>query len=72
MAQQIELVGKSQMEMTHGDKVKIELARGQKGTYGWTVTTYAKSVSEAMDTLKSADLALISQYGGNGNGAAEG
>jgi hypothetical protein len=67
---EIAVGGKTQLEVTHADKVKIELAKGQKGTYGWTVTTYAKSVSEAMDALKSANLALISEYG-NGNGAAE-
>jgi len=59
--------GKTQLEVTHADKVKIELAKGQKGSYGWTVTTYGKSIADAIETLKATDLALKSEFG-NGNG----
>ena len=70
MSQQVELVGKSQMEVTHGEKIKIELAKGQKGSYGWTLTTYANSVADAMETLRATDMALKSEFG-NGNGGTE-
>jgi hypothetical protein len=63
----IAVAGKTQLEVTHADKVKIELAKGQKGSYGWTVTTYAKSIADAIETLKATDLALKSEFG-NGNG----
>jgi hypothetical protein len=64
---EIAVGGKTQLEVTHADKVKIELAKGQKGSYGWTVTTYAKSIADAIETLKATDFALKSEFG-NGNG----
>jgi len=66
--------GAVQNVITHQDKYKIELAKGQKGSYGWTITTYAGTVAEAIAQLKSADQELamaFSSSNGNGNSTTE-
>ena len=64
--------GKTQMEVTHHDQVKIELARGQRGTYGWTVTVYGKTATEAIKYATDADVDLYRRFGGgNGNDSTE-
>ena len=61
--------GKVENMVVHQDRYKIELAKGQRGTYGWTVTTYAKTVTEAIDQLKIVDEQLKESFG-NGNGTS--
>lgn len=61
--------GKVENVVVHQDSYKIELAKGQRGAYGWTITTYAKTVTEAIDQLKIVDSQLKETFGnGNGNG----
>ena len=44
------------------DIYKIELTRGQKGTYSWTVTVHGKHVDIALDDLQHLDNQLCDQY----------
>ncbi len=45
-------------------KVKIEIEKGQKGTYAWSVRVYSDSVENALSQVKEADLKLREEYGG--------
>lgn len=65
--QNIEVGGKSQLEVTHADRFKIELAKGQRGSYGWTITTYAATPDEAIAQLAEVDEKLKEAYSNNGN-----
>lgn len=53
---------KGQINLSHAQPYKIELTRGQKGFYGWTVTVHAASVEEALGQLAQCDEALIRTY----------
>jgi hypothetical protein len=44
------------------DRYKIELTRGQKGTYGWTITVHAKSLDDAFTDLQYVDEELRTRY----------
>ena len=46
-----------------GYPYKVELTRGQKGVYGWTITTYAESVSIIVEYTRSLDNELRKLYG---------
>ena len=66
--------GKTEMQVTHADQVKIELVRGQRGSYGWTITAYGANLAEAISRIRSADSSLDEPYGlqlPNGNGSTE-
>ena len=67
----ISVNGKTQMEVTHADQVKVELARGQKGSYGWTVTAYGANTEQAIATVVATDAELYNRFGGNGNSSTE-
>ena len=66
------LAGKTEMEVTHRDQVKIELARGQKGTYGWTLTVYGPDTGTAMMRLVATDRDLYQRFGADVNGQNNG
>ena len=59
--------GKVENVVVHQDRYKIELAKGQRGTYGWTITTYAKTITDAIEQLQVADSGLKEAFG-NGTG----
>lgn len=44
------------------DVYKIELTRGQKGTYGWTITVHSIQADIALDDLQHIDAALREEY----------
>ena len=67
----IKVAGVTQMEVTHPDQVKVELARGQKGTYGWTVTAYGANTEQAIRAAVATDAELFKRFGGNGNSITE-
>lgn len=48
------------------DDIKVEVTRGQKGTYGWTVTNYGNSKDEVIPTIKEVDQALRELYANEG------
>jgi len=47
---------------TREDIYKIELTRGQKGTYSWTITVHGKQADIAIDDLEHIDQQLREQY----------
>ena len=64
--------GKSQLEVTHREHFKIELARGQRGSYGWTITTYAATAGKAIAQLVEVDNQLKTAFpNDNGNSSTE-
>ena len=67
----IQVAGKTQIQVTHPDQVKVELARGQKGAYGWTVTAYGADTEQAIRAAVATDAQLFKRFGGNGNGSTE-
>ncbi len=67
----IKVAGVTKMEVTHPDQVKVELARGQKGTYGWTVTAYGANTEQAIRAAVATDAELFKRFGGNGNSITE-
>ncbi len=44
------------------DIYKVELTRGQKGTYGWTITVHGMQAGIALDDLQRIDQRLRVQY----------
>lgn len=46
--------------------VRIELERGQRGAYGWSVKATAPTVAETLRLLAEADAQLRQQFGGEG------
>ena len=48
--------------ITHELPVKIELTKGAKGEYRWTVTTHARNVEEAVAEVAKANILLRAEY----------
>ena len=46
----------------HEEPFKIELARGQKGSYGWTITVHTATAEQAVIKLKELDAKLQAQF----------
>lgn len=44
------------------EPLKIELDRGQKGTYGWSITARGSDMAEVLSRLRAADAALRHEY----------
>ena len=55
--------------ITHEEPFKIELARGQKGSYGWTVTVHTVTSDGAIALVADIDAKLQAQFPTNGNGS---
>lgn len=53
----------TKLQIEHLDIVSIELARGQKGSYGWTIKVHGRSVEEALALTQETDSKLKKQYG---------
>jgi hypothetical protein len=60
----IELQGKVQIH--HEEPFKVELTRGQKGSYGWTITVHTATAEQAIQQLKDLDAQLQAQFNHNG------
>jgi len=60
----LELGGKFQI--THEEPIKVELSRGQKGSYGWTITVHTKTESDALHQLENLDAQLQERFNHNG------
>jgi len=54
----------SRLQIHHEEPFKIELARGQKGSYGWTITVHAITAEEALSQVTSLDAKLKAQFNG--------
>lgn len=48
----------------HETPYKVELTRGQRGGYGWTITVRAINVAELFEVVQLADQNLRRVYGG--------
>ena len=57
----VELGG--QIQTVHAQPVSIELSRGQKGSYGWTIKVHMKDAEEALAQIRLIDANLKSVYG---------
>jgi len=44
--------------------LKVELARGMKGQYGWTITFTGKDIETVLKGIQEADMKLRTSYGG--------
>ena len=53
-------------EVTHtsviDSPVKVEVSKGQRGSYGWTVTVSGKTVDEVLKLIDEADEKLLEKY----------
>jgi hypothetical protein len=43
--------------------LKIEITRGQRGGYGWTITYSGKNLADILDRIQFADTLLRGSYG---------
>lgn len=50
----------------HEEPFKVELTRGQKGSYGWTITVHTVTAEQAVQQLKELDAQLQTQFNHNG------
>ena len=48
--------------ITHELPVKIELTKGAKGDYRWTITSHAKDVDSAVAEVVRANILLRAEY----------
>lgn len=55
---EFEAEGGRKVTLTTELPAKVELTKGQKGGYGWTITFQAKSLGEALNGVRNADQML--------------
>jgi predicted metal-dependent phosphotriesterase family hydrolase len=53
------------LQITHEEPFKVELTRGQKGTYGWTITVHTKTGEQAVEQLRLLDAQLQEHFNGH-------
>ena len=51
----------------HEEPFKVELSRGQKGSYGWTITVHTVTGDQAVTQLKELDAKLQTEFNHNGD-----
>jgi len=56
----LEFEGK--VQIVHAEPFKVELARGQKGSYGWTITVHTVTSTQAVEQLKELDARLQAEF----------
>lgn len=54
------------LHIHHEEPFKVELSRGQRGSYGWTITVHTVTANQATDQLKDLDAQLQAQFNHNG------
>ncbi len=54
----------AKVSVTHAEPVAIEIARGQKGTYAWTIKIRAATPQAAIEQIVATDNQLKGQYQG--------
>ena len=60
----LEVGGK--LQIVHEEPFKVELTRGQKGSYGWTITVHTATGEQAVEQLQELDAQLQEQFNHNG------
>lgn len=53
------------VNITHAEPFKVELTRGQKGTYGWAITVHASGVVTLVEDIKRLDAMLQANFKSN-------
>ena len=56
----------SKLQITHEEPFKVELTRGQKGSYGWTITVHTVTGEQAVSWLETLDSQLQGKFNHNG------
>ena len=56
----------SRTVISREERYKIELTKGQRGGYGWTITVYAVSKEEALYEVSNLNQQLEREYGSEG------
>lgn len=56
----------AKVNIHHEEPFKVELSRGQRGTYGWTITVHTVTANQATQQLKDLDAQLQAQFNHNG------
>ena len=59
---QVIMSGRTEHVITHEMPYKVELARGQRGSYGWTITVYDSDPSALVSSLESIDNRLKDSF----------
>jgi hypothetical protein len=54
---------KGQITTITAQPVSIELSRGQKGSYGWTIKVHAATTEETIQQVNTIDTNLRKVYG---------
>lgn len=54
------------LNIHHEEPFKVELSRGQRGSYGWTITVHTVTANQATEQLKDLDAQLQTQFNHNG------
>ena len=60
------MLEEGRLNINHEQPFKVELARGQKGSYGWTITVHTVTAEQAVQQLKELDAQLQVQFNHNG------
>ena len=47
---------------TYGEPFTVEVERGQRGGYGWTIKVHGKNPAEILKTIQDLDQQLRDQY----------
>ena len=53
----------SRTVISREERYKVELTKGQRGGYGWTITVYAVSKEEAMYEVSNLNQQMEREYG---------
>ncbi len=48
---------------TKAEPISIEIARGQRGTYGWTIKIYGSDLDTILAQIRESDTKLSAEYG---------
>jgi hypothetical protein len=62
MGDKIEVAGTVMFDSA--DPVTVELTRGQRGAYGWTIKVKGSDKSDVMEQIRAIDAQLRNNYGG--------
>ena len=54
------------LQITHEEPFEVELTRGQKGSYGWTITVHTVTGEQAIEQLALLNIQLQNRFPTNG------
>ena len=56
------MLEEARLQIHHEEPFKVELARGQKGSYGWTITVHTVTAEQAVQELAALDAQLQTKF----------